>query len=244
MKPRHYISLSLAVIIIAGSFFLPNAVAAITDMRRLDNLIYIDSERISFDTVPELALSERLALAGNASMEMLPLNTGNAMNNESAAQTALDEIARFFSGGAFLFDYSAVSIGEGSASLIIDISDPTRYMIVWEFEIVDADGNMVTAIIDDETGIIVRLIYRLGNREGPLSLFGLGTPLSNDELFHTAAARLTEMMAEYYGLSVVLADYEFSGTLSYYRADVIEAGQTISLYGVVRTASFTMNERV
>ena len=242
MKLRHYLSLGAAALILIGSFLLPNAVAGITDMRRIDTLVLIDSQRISFDTAPELALTERVALAANSNTEILPLNTGNRLNNETAGEAAAREVARFFQGGAFVLDYENLVVGEGLPSLVIDIQYPTRYMIIWEFDITDYSGNSVTAIIDDETSIIVRLIYRMANRYGSLlENGGFGSP---DDLFFTAVRKLSEMMAAYYGVSVVLADYQFSGILSYYRADIAEGGTIIPTYGVVRSTSFTMNERV
>lgn len=242
MKMRHYISLAIAALIIIGSFLLPDAVAGVTDMHRLNNLVLVDSQRISFDTAPELSLAERISLAANAGAEVLPLNTGSAMNSETAEERASAEIARFFRGGAFDFNYNYIQINEGVPSLIIDTMAPTNYMIVWEFDIIDDSGNSVTLILDDEIGVIVRLIYRIGNRDN--AMITEGHFQSQDELFHTAARRLSEMMTAYYGVSVVLGDYQFSGSLSYYRLDITEGGLVIPMYGVVRATSFTINERV
>ncbi|MCL2228024.1 MAG: hypothetical protein FWB97_10455 [Oscillospiraceae bacterium] len=242
MKVRHYLLLGAAALVLAGSFFLPNAVARVTDLRRLDNLVMIDSQRISFAVAPDLTLPERIALAGNASTETLPLSTGNSMDHETARARVAHEIRRFFQGGAFEFEFHGLSVSEGLAALIIDTFVPARYMIVWEFDIVDNSGNLATAVIDDETGVIVRLIYRMGDRYGPL--ISVGEAASLDDLFYSAARRLSEMLAEYYGVSVVLADYQFSGRLSYYRADLSDGGSTVPMYGVVRPASFTVNERV
>jgi len=244
MKLRHYLSLGIAALILIGSFFLPNAVATITDARRIDHLVFADSEQINFDTAPDLSLIERIALAGNANTEILPMSTGNVLNSETAAQAAMRETSRFFSGGAFAFYYDELTADEGIVSLIIDIPIPARYILVWQFDITDVAGNSVTVTIDDETGIIVRLVYRMGSRDE--SLIDLGQRATNDELFYTAARRLADMMAVYYGHDVILADYQFSGSgnLSYYRADISDAGQIVPMYGVVRRASFSLNERV
>ena len=242
MKTRHYISLALAALILVGSFLLPNAVAGILDLRRLDSLMLIDSQAISFDAVPELSLAERISLAGRSNTDVLPLNTGNNLSSETAAINAAEETMRFFANGPFELIYDDLTFGDGLVSLIIDGADPTRYMIVWEFDMLDSLGNSVSIILDDETGKIVRLIYRMGNRDG--TLLGPERALTNDEMFYTAALHLSEMMAAYFGKNVTLADYHFSGTLSYYRADISENGQTIPTYGVIRPASFTMNERV
>jgi len=242
MTIKHYLLLGAAAFIIIVSFFMPNAVAGVTDMRRLDNLVMIDSQRASFDASPELALNERISLAASSNTEMLPLSTGNYMDNETAGEIAVQEITRFFRGGSFELDYEELSFDDGSAALVIDSIVPTRNMIIWEFLMHDPAGNSVSVTIDDETGLIVRIVYRLGNRNDPMfEQWTTGTP---DDVFFIAARILTEMMTEYYGQAVILADYQFSGNLSYYRADMSGGGITISMYGVVRASSFTMNERV
>jgi len=242
MKMRHYISLAAAALVIIVSFFLPNAVAGITDMRRLDTLVMMESQRINLEAAPELTLTERIALAASSNADVLPLNTGNVMNGETAAQRAVAETTRFFRGGVFEFIASSLNVSTGMVSLMIDTLEHARYMIIWEFDITDAAGNSITVVLDDETGVIVRLIYRRNYMQGPL-LIG-AEYAQREEMFYTAAHSLSEMMAEYYGVSVVLGDYQFSGSLSYYRADISESGLVIPMFGVVRLGSFTINERV
>jgi len=235
-------AIAVAVMIIIGSFFLPNVVAQFTDLRRIDNLVFADSQRLSFDAADELTLVERIALAGSANTEILPMITGNALDHEAARDRAALEIIRFFYGGTFEFVFDEKSVSEGFASLVIDIRQPNRYMIVWEFDITDPYGNSVTVIIDDEVGVIVRLIYRMADRDGAMITYRPSAPV--DEQFYLVASHLANLMADYYGMTVTLADYQFSGTLSYYRADILSGGLVIPMFGVVRTASFTMNERV
>jgi len=239
MKIRYYLSLSAAVVILAGSFFLPNAVAGVTDMRRLDNLAMIDSDRISFEASPDLSLLERIALAANSNTEKLPLKTGNAMDVEAAKERALQELERFYSRDAFRFEFSEHIVEESTASLVIDTMEPALNMIVWELILVDPSENVLTVTIDDETGVILRLVHRLVNADQQIAASAL-----DDEL-HMTAQMLADMMTAYYGLTVELGDYLFSGHLSYYRADISDRrGLIIPMYGVVRASSFTMNERV
>ena len=234
-------AIAAVALILAGSFFLPNAVAGVTDLRRLDSMILIDSQSISFDFSPELSVPERLALTASPNTERLPVITGNSMQEEAAGAKAARELVRFFGGGPFELEYSELSIDEGSAMLIVDAAVPAQNMIIWEFNIYDPAGNTVTVAIDDETGIIVRLIYVLG---GSCSIMETEKYGSQDERFFAAANNLAEMMKSYYGVPVELADYQFSGSLSYYRADIDSGGQIIPMYGVVRAANFTMNERL
>jgi len=242
MKPRHYVALIIAALVVIASFFMPNAVAHITDMRRLDNLTRVDSEFIRLEAAPYLTISERLALAGNSNTNTMPLTTGLTMDSVEASAVARREITRFFSGGGFTLNYMTSTISDGIASFIIDRDQPSLYMIIWEFEMVDDLGNSVIAIIDDATGIIMRLIYRQGN--GGRNLIDVPENTSTDEMLFIAARALAYMMNRYYELYVILADYNFATTLAFYRADVTEGSNVIPLYGVVRASSFTMNERV
>jgi hypothetical protein len=242
MKLKHYFILGALAFILIGSFFLPNAVAGIADMRRLDNLTIVDSQRIDFDTAPELGLLERISLASSSNAEIMPLSAGNAMDFNTAKERALKEVERFFLGNAFGYNFKGYAVEEGAASLVIDALVPSLNMIVWEFVLVDQSDNTLTVTIDDETGVILRLVQRWRVRsDSPIET--LSQDPTERELF-AAALWLADMMTSYYGLPTVLADYQFSGSLSYYRADISQGGIVIPMYGVVRATSFTINERV
>jgi len=243
VKIRRNLMIIAAALILICSFFLPNAVAGVTDMRRLDSLTMIDSQSISFDFASELSLPERLALAASPNTERLPVITGNSMNEEAAATRAARELARFFRGAEFGPDYHDLSIADGSAALIIDTVAPSQNMIVWEFDMYDPVGNSVNVTIDDETGAIVRLIYIMSDRIGFRATWE-STRMATDRQLFSVAQSLTEMMAEYYGITVELSDYQYSGDLSYYRADIESGGLVVPMYGVVRATNFTMNERL
>jgi len=241
MRIRHYLMLAAVALILVGSFFLPNAVAGVTDLRRFDNLIMIDSQSIRFDIAPELSLPERIALAASPYTERLPVITGNSMDGETAGDRAGWELIRFFSGSPYRLENSGMTVAEGSAVIIIDAAVPAQNMIVWDFNVYDRAGNTATVTIDDETGMIVGLIFKLGDSG---SFWGAETFRSPDNQFLDGALNLAEMMTEYYGIPVKLADYQFSGSLSYYRADIDNGNLVIPMYGVVRASSFTINERL
>jgi len=217
-------------------------VAGVTDLRRLDTLVMVDSQSVSIDLSPEMSLSGRIALAASPNTERLPVITGNSMNEEAAGNRAVLELVRFFRGAPFGLNYYDLSAEEGSAALIIDTLDPAQNMIIWEFNMYDPAGNTVAVTIDDETGVIVRLVYILGDRGG--ALLDKGRYDTSDIQFFNAAQSLTAIMSEYYGIRVELSDYQFSGNLSYYRADIDNGDLIISMFGVVRASSFTMNERL
>ena len=243
MKFWHYLILIAAALFLAGSFFLPNAVAGVTDSRRLDNLVMIDSQSISFDSASALALPELLTLVANPKTEILPLKTGNIMDIDAAKDRANQELTRLFNNSAFRFDFDKYTVEDSSAALVIDATVPTSNVIIWELMLLDRSENTVIVTLDDETGLILKLIYRLGNRDS--SLTKAKSPGSTDDEFYSVARSLTEMMNEYYGLPVTLADYQLSGngSIAYYRADLFGGNRVIPMYGAVRATSFTMNER-
>ena len=246
MKIRHYLIFGAAALVLAASFFLPDAVAGVTDMRRFDNLIIVDTQSVSFDAAPELGLLDRLAIAANTSTESLPLKTGNVMDGDAAAECAFQELERFSRLSPWETDFDSYVVEESAASLMIDTMIPTLNMVVWDLTLTDPSENTIMVTVDDEMGVILRLVVRL--KAGSITTTGAkssDTPAPSDmELFNVAKA-LTEMMTDYYGLPVELADYLFSETFSYYKAEISDSRvHNIPMYGVISANRFTMNERV
>jgi len=242
MKIRHYLLLGAVALVLTGSFFLPNAVAGVTDGRRLDNLTVIDSQSISFEAAPELNMFGRIALVANSHTEVLPLKTGTVMDYDEASEKVRRELERFSKNDAWKLDYSKYSLEEGAVALVIDTFFPTRSLIVWEMTLADPAGSTIAVVLDDETGSILRLVQKWASAsESPVAT---GARKSADEELYAAAESLTEMMTEYYGFYVALADYQFSDSLSYYKAEISDGGYIIPMFGVVRATGFTMNERV
>jgi len=232
--------------VLVGSFFLPNAVAEVTDMRRFDNLILIDTQSIRFDSAPELSLLDRLLIAANTSTESLPLKTGNVMDGDAAAECVLRELERFSRLSPWDVDYSGYAVEESTASLMIDTMIPTLNMVVWDLTLTDTSDNTIMVTVDDEMGIILRLVVRW--RSGNVTMTGAdssGASTPSDAELYNVAQVLTEMMTDYYGLHVELADYLFSETFSYYKAEIADSRiSSIPMYGIIRANGFTMNERV
>ena len=245
MNLKRYILLAAAGLVLVGSFFLPNFVAGVMDTRMLDSLATIDAQSISISTEPVLGLSQRIALAASPNTEMWALTTGQVMEIETAKTRVVHEIARFFRGDSFEFVAGDYDVEDGSAVLVIDSEDTSITLIMWEFKVFDRQKNEMTITIDDETGMILKLIYQQGIAE-PLPEESTGEEafgLVNGDL-HDVALRLTEMMTAYYGLTIRLGDYQLGNDLAYYRADIYSGGPVTLMYGVVRVTGFTMNERV
>jgi len=234
----------VAALLLVASFFLPNAVAGVTDLRRLNNLIVIDSQSISFDSAPDLSLPERIELFASPNSELLALKTGNAMDSDAAESRAIRELARFFRDSPFEFDFQEYVVDTGTASLVIDTGMPVVNMVIWEFEMYDPYGTAATVTIDDETGLLIKLVYRRRGVWTSLDEMGnnIGFRTTDEELLAKALS-LSELMESYYGMPVALGDYQYSGNLAFYRADLTGADSVIPMYGVVRASSFSMNER-
>ena len=244
MKIGRNIWLGVAALVLIGSFFMPNAVAGVTDARRLDNLVTIDAQSISYEKAPELSLTERIAIASSPNTEMLALKTGQVMGVETAGERAVRELSRFFREGPFEFFTDKCVIEESAALFLIDTSDPSVSMIIWDFTIFDAAGNEAVVTIDDDTGIILKLIFRKGTRSSSLNTVPeLGKADMSDDELNATATGLSKMMEAYYTAQVILGDYQFSGSFAYYRADMTGASAVIPMYGIVKATGFTMNER-
>ena len=242
MKFLRYILLITAALLLLGFFFMPNVVAEVSDSRSLGNLVMIDSQRISFDSASELSLPERIALAANPKAGILHVETGNSMDGVTAKERVGLELSQFFKGSPFQFDFNEYDAEESATMLIVDADLPSLNLIVWEFVIIDRADNKITVTLDDETGLILRLIYRLGNQDD--TLIGEEEAGSTDDEFYAVTQRLVEMVKDYYKLPITLADYQFRGRIAFYRADIFSGGRAIPMYGAVRPTSFTMNERV
>ena len=244
-KIRRGLTLGAASLLLLGSFFLPNAVAGIADSGRFENLIMIDSQSISFDSAPELGIPDRIALIANSGAEIMPLISGNAMDEEKAGATAIREFTRLLLGGPFDFDFRTCKVEECASAFVIDTVNPSLNMIVWELTLSDAPDNKAILTVDDETGMILKIILRqaVRNQNTAAENNASQQSLTNEELLKNALS-LTELMKEYYSLPIILGDYYFNGSYSYYRADLPDGGRVIPMFGVVRSTGFTMNERV
>jgi len=245
LKLRRGLTLGAASLLLLGSFFLPNAVAGIVDSGRFDNLIMIDSQSISFDSEAELGLPGRIALIASSGSEIMPLNSGNAMDEETAGAVAIREFTRLLLGGPFDFDFRTCRVEECTSAFVIDTVDPNFNMIVWELTLSDAPDNKAILTIDDETGMILKIIFRMatGNQNTTAENNASRQGLTDEEL-HKNAFSLAELMREYYDLPIILGDYHFNGSYSYYRADLPDGGRVIPMFGVVRSTGFTTNERI
>ena len=241
---RYVIIWGAAAALLAGSFFLPDFVAGVTDSNTLGSLALIGSESVDIEHAPELGLPERIELIASRNTEIISVNAGNLLNEETAADTAVRELTKLLGRQRFNFDPVSCEIEECEAAFVVDKGNPSLSMTIWELKLSDRNSNSVNVTVDDETGVILKLIYRFGTaiQAEPGSGGVLRSGKSDIELQSIAQA-LTELMTDYYGMPVALGGYDFRGSISYYRADLDAGMRIIPMYGVVRVTDFTMNER-
>ena len=224
------------------SFFLPNIVAGVADSGKLDTVTVIEAQSVSFNNDPEFSMPERIALNASSKTEVLALSTGQSMGEEAAEARAIRELSRFLRGGPFVFDADECTADNNSVSFVVDSDDPSANMIIWEFTLTDRYENEMIITIDDETGVILKLIYRQGKTPAILGNPAMQTD-QQDIDYNSLASRLCEMMSAYYGIDISFGDFTRGKNLAYYRADMHGAGPVIPMYGVVRSTGFTMNEK-
>ena len=242
---RRTLLLAAVVLLFVGCFFLPNVVAGAWDARKLDHIVTIGAQSISFDAAPELSLSDRITLAASPKMESTTLATGQVMDTDAAKVKIVSELKKFFRDSPFVFKTDGCTIVDCTAVFIINTEDPSINMITWEFSLRDLNSCEVIAIIDDETGVILKLIYKqVSSAAGQAGSAAEESYSSIAEKMYSNALQLVKMMTSYYGQSVGLGDYQHGTDLMYYRADMYSGPSFIPMYGVVRPNGFTMNERV
>jgi len=245
MNLKRYLTLGAASILLIGSFFLPNAAAGITDSRWINNLEMIDSQSISFEATPDLGLPDKIALIANSGTETMPLSTGNIMDEEIAGNRAILELTRFFKGSSYSFEFRTCTVTECAAAFAIDMATPSLNTIIWELTLSDAQDNQAMLTIDDETGVILKIIYRQAAKNQNSNAANNASQASPSDLeLRSGAMALSRLMRDYYNMQITLGDYHYNGALSYYRADLATTGKIIPMFGVVRVTGFTMNEKV
>lgn len=225
-----------ALVLLFGSFFLPNIVADVTDARTLGKLAFLDTQDFSFDSVPILGVADRIELVANRHIERIPLDTAGQREIAIAADKAISELERCIRGGPLEFDFRRCTVGEGGAVFLIDTAEPSVNMVVWEFILNDPAENTITATLDDETGLIVKVIYKSASEADE-------TGSDNEDKLYEIAFEMIKMVERYYRLPVVLADYTRNSNIAYYKAELTSGDKVVPMYGIVRAHIFTMNEQ-
>ena len=231
------ITAALTVFVVAACFFLPDTVADIQDRQTIGNLNVKDSSSISIETNPEMTLPERLNLISISNSTSVLVKNGKKLNITTSLDRAIAELNRFSGDDAPWAADFTVDLHE--SLLIIDSDDPSTNMLAWRFVLTDSSGQTITLVIDDATGTIIQLIYKLNQRV-------VIVPEKNAGLyaeFYETAATLCRLMTGYYGVTVTLAEFELLGSLGFYKAELWESGTATPMFGIVQSDGFSINDR-
>ena len=238
MNKKSVAVIAIVLFVLIGCFFLPSTVAGIMDKQTLGKLIMTDSSSISYEAAPDLALTARLKLISSSSSESAALKNGKNMDRAAALRKVITELKRFDLAGEMGFIFDNCAAEEVQVGFVINTEDPSVNMIIWAFQLRDIDGRQIMVIIDDETGVILQMIYRHGDAPPKLHPDGIIDVADMEK----TANLLADMMTDYYGCPVNIKEYEQTGNLGYYNAEILSDGVLIPLYGIVRESGFTINE--
>lgn len=241
----------LTVLILTGGFFLPTIVSQYTDRRTIGELTITDGSGVSYETKTELKTVDRLKMVTNAGR--IELDNGKNMDAVTAYQSALKELGKFNDNGIMDMDLEACKLTTYSVSILIDSSDPSKSLIVWELLIQNESYDVYT-FVDDETGMLLAMqfyINELAYKNGKVEITRPHVIVPADAESPSAAAdssakpsyteQIGVALADYYGLTLVGSKPQKS---DYYTRLLFELsdGQDSVLLPVSFTyAGFTLN---
>lgn len=206
---------ALTALILAGSFFLPMYITGLKDKTTLGHVDVRNTQSVSFETKPELGIIDRLRMKNSSGSLML--YNGKNMDAQEACQDVLTELGKFNSNALFDIDLQSCAMTYSSVEFLIDSSDPAKNVIVWNISLEDQSGNMVTASVDDETGILLsvnyrskKLLYYEKKVLLPAKVRDLDTMLKSIGSYYGVQASLDNTASYEKGLVVQLSDGEKS----------------------------------
>lgn len=147
-----------AVLLMVGGFLLPSIVSGIRDRQTLNKIDTIASETVNFDVQARLSLIEKITM-NRYSYDGIYLETGRYLDIDSAIRRGLSELSYFLA--PFQMDFNTASCTTESCEpvFILNSSDPSKNMIVWQLGITDSAGAFVSLTLDDESGKLLSLAY-------------------------------------------------------------------------------------
>ena len=230
---------ALTIVIMAACFFLPDTVAGIQDTQAIGKLNIEDSNSISVETNPEMTLSERLTLISISNSLSVPVKNGKKLNIVTSFDRVVADLKSVFVEDGLGFDFDKVTVDLQETLLIIDADDPSINMLVWRFVLQSPSGETITLVMDDETGTILQLIYKFN--QNSLIVSDKRPNLSAE--FNEIGITLSQLLTDYYGVTVTLSEFELLGSLGFYKAELWESGLAIPMFGIIQNGSISINDR-
>ncbi len=153
---RAGIFLLLVLVLIIG-FTLPTLVSRTQDARTDQTRETVRATPIQLDMESSLTLLQKLWVLDETTAPV-ELEDAQKMDEEEALSflmTGLTQLFSFDENGIF---YPVSGFSEVTHTINLKMSD-TDSLIYWEFWLADGDSNQISAIVDDDTGLILSLRY-------------------------------------------------------------------------------------
>jgi hypothetical protein len=181
--------------LLTGGFFLPSLVARVEDQQIIGKLDITGTQSISFESKSELSIIDRLQVRSNSSS--IALDKGKNMEvAEAAFQCAITELEKFNQYNVMDIDLSTCVMTENDAEFLIDATDPSKNVIVWNIMMKDNNGHSIFVSVDDETGIMTYLYYFVNVKQARYDLTEVPKPAEKA----ADMDMLRTSIAAYYGL--------------------------------------------
>jgi hypothetical protein len=191
----------ITLLLLTGGFFLPSLVAGVEDKQIIGKLNVTGTQSISFENKPELGNIDRLKMRPNSSS--IALDKGKNMDSEEAFECAVREIEKFNQFSVMDIDLTKCVMTDSDVEFLIDATDPSKSVIVWNLLMRDEAGHSVFLSVDDETGLITYLYYFVNLDKKKYELSGKPASEAVPEPEKTVdAGKLNDSIAAYYGLQI------------------------------------------
>lgn len=189
----------ITFLLLTGGFFLPSLVARVEDEQIIGKLNVAGTQSVSFENKSELSIIDRLKVRSNSSS--IALDKGKNMDSEAAFQCAITELTKFNQNNVMDIDLSKCVMTENDVEFLIDATDPSKNVIVWNIMMTDEAGHSIFVSVDDETGIMTYLYYFVNLKQTKYDLTDVPRPAEPKEAEKTVDVdMLRNSIAAYYSL--------------------------------------------
>ena len=228
-------------------FFMPRFISQIQDMSIIGKMETSEAQNLRLEDSSDMSLIERMAMYAY-NYNIIELQTGRYLTSETVEDTVIRELQRLKLCSLIGFDYGSSYMSYSTVQFKVDSTDPEKNLITWYINYIDAYDNVLTLVLDDETGVILCMQYHNMNYDN----YSYGATNYAQTLFSSEQRNslqstldpelIAQMFTEYWGLSMETFElawhsgnyYEYTfevsdGEDSYFVRIAIE-GNSIFLY--------------
>lgn len=152
MKKRNLLIFALAGVLLAVSFVLPGAVLALRDSAIESGAETVTMDEAELSLVFSLTAEEKLRLAGDNTVTVIPLDDGVVMDRQSAEHAAVRTANELGPDADWV-------CGEPSPRLAV--GSDGRSLVLWD-AVLTSEAGTVRVRLDDETGDLLGFTIRTG----------------------------------------------------------------------------------